>query len=163
MIAFYFFNKIKKSLVKGLKNKGGRNFLGRVCVRGQGGGNKIKYRFIDFFRRINLKGKIIKILYDPNRTSRLALVIYLNGFSSYLLLQKNLKLNSIIYSGSNKLDSDIIKDGYSLILKYMPLFSNICNIELKSYTGSTLCRAAETSCIMIGKINNKAILKLNSK
>ena len=59
MIAFYFINKINKNLSKGLKKKGGRNFLGRVCIRGQGGGNKKLYRFIDFFRRLNMKGKII--------------------------------------------------------------------------------------------------------
>jgi len=162
MIAFYFINKIKKKLTKGLKSNGGRNFFGRVCVRGQGKGNKKLYRFIDFFRRLNFKGKVIKFLYDLNRSARLALILYFNGICSYILLQKNIKLNSIIYSGSKNLD-EIIKEGYSMPLKYMPLFSKISNIELKPFTGSTLCRAAETNCLIVGKIKEKVILKLNSK
>lgn len=162
MIAFYFINKINKNLSKGLKKKGGRNFLGRVCIRGQGGGNKKLYRFIDFFRRLNMKGKIINICYDTNRSSRLALVFYFNGLCSYILLQKNVKINSVIYSGTKNLNEEI-KEGYSLPLKYLPLFSNISNIELRPFTGSILCRAAEVSCIMVGKIQDKAVLKLNSK
>jgi len=137
--------------------------LGRVCIRGQGGGNKKLYRFIDFFRRINLMGRVIKIIYDTNRSARLAFIIYINGFCSYLILQKNVKINKFLYSGTLPLYNEIIKDGYSMPLKFIPLFSNICNIELKPFIGSTLCRAAEVSCLMIGKIKNKAILKLNSK
>src|SRR3982751_5731624 len=130
MITFYFINKINKKLSRGLKKNGGRNFLGRICIRGQGGGNKKIYRFIDFFRRINLKGKIIKILYDTNRTARLALVLYLNGLCSFILLQKNIKVGNIIYSGTKELNNEVIKEGYSMPLKYLPLFSNLSNVEL---------------------------------
>lgn len=165
MTIFYFFKKIKKKLTKGIKSKGGRNFLGRVCVRGQGGGNKRIFRYIDFIRRVNASGKVINIIYDPSRTARLGLVIYLNSFCSYILLQKNVKIGSVIYSGSSILKGNVIESGYSLPLKYMPLFSNISNIELKPFIGSTLCRAANTSCILIGKTldNKKGVLKLNSK
>jgi large subunit ribosomal protein L2 len=163
MITFYFINKINKKLSRGLKKNGGRNFLGRVCIRGQGGGNKKLYRFIDFFRRINMKGKIINICYDTNRSARLALVLYFNSLCSYILLQKNVKLNSIVYSGTIGLNDEEIKEGYSLPLKFLPLFSNLSNIELRPFSGSVLCRAAEVSCIMIGKIKDKAVLKLNSK
>jgi large subunit ribosomal protein L2 len=162
MIAFYFINKLNKELSKGLKKKSGRNFLGRICVRGQGGGNKKLYRFIDFFRRLNMKGKIINIFYDTNRSARLALILYYNSLSAFVLLQKNVHVNSIVYSGSYNLFNEDIKEGYSMLLKYMPLFSNLSNIELMPFTGSTLCRAAEVSCIMVGKNNNKAILKSNS-
>lgn len=165
MITYYFFNKLKKALTYGLKSSGGRNFLGRVCVRGQGAGNKRLFKYIDFIRRVNTNGKIVSIIYDPNRSARLGLVIYLNSFCSYILLQKNVKIGSVIYSGSKMTKDNIIESGYSLPLKYMPLFSNISNIELKPFIGSTLCRAAGTSCILIGKTsdNKKGILKLNSK
>jgi large subunit ribosomal protein L2 len=162
MIAYHFTNKIKKILSKGLKSKGGRNFLGRVCIRGQGGGNKRNYRFIDFYRRLNLKGKVINILYDPNRSARIVLVVYYNSLCSFLLLQKNVKLNTVIYSGTLLCEDEIIHEGFSMPLKHMPLFSNISNIELKPFIGSTLCRAAGTSCMLVGKVKTKGVLKLNS-
>jgi len=164
MIFTYFFKTLKKKLSTGLSKKSGRNFQGRVCVRGQGGGHKRILRFIDFYRRINLKGKIINIVYDPIRTARLAVVVYVNSFCSYLLLQKGVKVNSVIYSGT-LLWKDDIDVGFSMPLKYMPLFSNISNIELKPFIGGTLCRAAGTSCMLVGKTKDKkkGILKLNSK
>jgi len=163
MTIYYFFNFLNKKLKKGiLFSKGGRNLKGRICVRSRGNGKKILYRFIDFYRRLNLKGRVLSSLYDPNRTGRLGLVLYINGLSSYILLQKNVFLNDIIYSGSI-LCEEKIKEGFSLPLKYMPLYSNISNIELKPFKGSTLCRASDTSCILIGKTEKKGILKLNSK
>jgi len=87
-MVYYFFNKLKKILNKGYSSKGGRNIHGRICIRGQGAVNKRIYRFIDFFRRLNLRGRVINIIYDPNRTARLAVLIYVNSFSSYILLQK---------------------------------------------------------------------------
>lgn len=162
MITYYFVKIFKKKLSRGMRSKGGRNFLGRVCVRGRGGGNKKLFRFIDFFRRLNLKGKVMDIVYDSNRTARIAFVLYLNGYGSYILLQKNVKINSVIYSGS-LLCEEKIEPGFSMPLKYMPLFSNISNIELKPFKGSSLCRAAGTSCMLVGKtLNNKGVLKLNS-
>jgi len=97
--------------------------MGRVCFRGQGGGNKKLYRFIDFYRRLNQFGKIYKTLKDTNRNSRIGLVIYFNGLASFLIIQKNIKINSIIYSGSiyYKKEGPII-NGFSLPIKYMPLF-----------------------------------------
>lgn len=159
----YLISKIAKKLVKGLKSSGGRNFLGRVCVRGQGGGNKRKYRLIDIYRRVNCSGIILKIFYDSNRTGRIALVYYLNSFCSFVLLQKGVKVNSVVYAGSTLCKDDIAM-GYSMPLSYMPLFANISNIELIPFIGSTLCRAAGTSCMLVGKTNNGkyGILKLNS-
>ena len=163
MIYHYFFNNMKNKLSIGVSKKSGRNFLGRVCVRGRGGSNKILFRFIDFYRRINMKGKVINIVYDPNRTARLALIFYVNSYCAFILLQKNIKINSVIYSGT-LLTDDIIQNGFSMPLKHMPLFSNISNIELKPFKGSQLCRAAGTSCMLVGKINEKiGVLKLSSK
>lgn len=162
MINYFFFNKLKKNLIKGLSSFGGRNNRGRICVRGQGGGNKRLYRFIDFFRRINLKGRLINILYDPNRTARLALVLYVNSLCSFILLQQNVNLNAILYSGSYLADIPIV-DGFSLPLKLMPLYSVICNIEAKPFNGSILCRAAGVSALLIGKTKEKGILKLRSQ
>lgn len=158
----YFISKIKKKLIKGLSGKAGRNNLGRVCVRGQGGGLKKKYRLIDIFRRLNSTGKVIKVFYDSNRTGRIALVLYLNSFCSFLLLQKGVKVNSVVYSGT--LLCDNISMGYSMPLQHMPLFANISNLELIPFIGSTLCRAAGTSCMLVGKLKKETegIIKLKS-
>jgi len=163
MIFSFFFKNLKKKLGKGITKTGGRNFLGRVCVRGRGAGNKRIFRFIDFYRRINLKGRIVNIMYDPNRTARIAVIIYINSLCSYILLQKGVKIGHKVYSGS--ICQEEAEIGYSMPLKYMPLFSNISNIELKPFIGSTLCRSAGTSCILVGKTKDlkKGILKLNSK
>lgn len=163
MIFSFFLKNLKKKLGKGITKTGGRNFLGRVCVRGRGAGNKRIFRFIDFYRRINLKGRIVNIMYDPNRTARIAVIIYINSLCSYILLQKGVKIGHKIYSGS--ICQEEAEIGYSMPLKYMPLFSNISNIELKPFIGSTLCRSAGTSCILVGKTKDlkKGILKLNSK
>jgi large subunit ribosomal protein L2 len=163
MITFFFVNIIKKKLVRGLKSNGGRNFLGRVCFRGQGGGNKKLYRFIDFYRRLNQFGKIYKIFKDPNRNSRIGLVIYANGLSSFLIIQKNMKINTIIYSGSiYDLKEGPIINGFSLPIQYMPLFSTLSNIEQRPFEGGLISRAANVGSILTSKNNIYGFLKLNS-
>lgn len=157
----YFFKKINKLLCFNLKIKAGRNIHGKICVRGQGAGNKKLYRYIDIYRRINNFGRIINIYYDPNRSAKIGLIIYLNGLVSFLILQENIRLNSILYSGTKLCEEKII-NGFSLPLKYMPLFSPLSNIELKPFKGSSICRSSGVSCILIGKDKNKGILKLNS-
>jgi len=163
MITYYAIKLFKKKLVKGIKKTGGRCNTGRVTVRGQGGGNKKLYRMIDFYRRLNQYGKVVAILYDPNRTCKLGLVLFDNSLSSFILIQKDIKIYDSIYSGSkNIIDKDIIKNGYSLTLNNMPLYSVLSNIEFKPFIGRGFCRAAETSCMLIGKTKVKGILKLNS-
>jgi len=163
MIIYYFFNYIKKKLTKGLKHSGGRNFLGRVCIRGRGGGNKKLYRYIDFYRRLNQYGKVLKIFKDSNRTGRIALILYMSGLSNYILIQKDIKLNSIIYSGSLYNESlDLISNGFSLPLKYMPLFSILSNIESNAGKGSNLARAASVSSLLMSKDKKYGYLKFNS-
>jgi large subunit ribosomal protein L2 len=99
MLKFYCKKVILKLTRYGIVSRSGRNFLGRICVKGRGNGNKRMYRFIDFYRRINQFGYVLKILYDCNRTSFIALVIYQNGLNSFIIATENLKINDFIYSG----------------------------------------------------------------
>jgi len=97
----YYCKKVVFKLKRfGFISKGGRNFLGRICVKGRGNGKKKIYRLIDFFRRINYFGVILKILYDCNRSCFLALVAYQNGLNSFILATENLIINDIIFSGN---------------------------------------------------------------
>jgi len=163
MIAYYYLNLLKVKLIKGLKNTAGRNFLGRICIFGRGSGQKRRYRYIDFFRRLNSYGTILKFYRDPIRTAKLALILYLNGFAAYSLVQQGVIINQLIYAGNSSPNNiDFIKNGYSLILKYMPLFTSLSNIELKPLLGSKLVRAASVNAIIIVKNQNFATIKLNS-
>jgi large subunit ribosomal protein L2 len=155
---------LKKKLIKGLKSTGGRNFLGRICIKGKGfcnSSNKKIYRYLDFYRRINKIGMLLKIFYDPNRTGKIGLILYENGLSVFILLQKGINVLNIIYSGDFLFNNNIRK-GDSLLLKNMPLFSVISNIENKPFKGGNLCRAANVSCLLISKDKFNGILKLNS-
>ena len=163
MITYYAIKLFKKKFIKGVKKTGGRCNSGRVTVRGIGGGNKINYRILDFYRRLNQYGLLTSILYDPNRTSKLGLILFENGLSCFFLIQKGVKVKDIIYFGTYNEDmDDEIKNGYSMPLLSMPLFSILSNIELKPFRGGSICRAASTSCILVGKSSNKGILKLGS-
>jgi len=153
-ISYTIILKIQKKLKKGLKSNGGRNNTGKVCVRGRGAGNKITYRFLDFYRRINKRGRVLNISYDPIRTGKIGLVIYENGLSSYILLQKGVKIDTMIYAGSF-LNSEKVNKGDSVLLKYIPLFSIVSNMENKPYKGSSLCRAAGVGAVLIGKKKKK--------
>jgi ribosomal protein L2 len=92
-------------LLVGKVSNAGRNFLGRICVQGRGGGKKFRYLKVDFYRRINSFGKILKILSKIYISGFLGLILYDNGLASYILLSDGVKLNDIIYSGksANKL------------------------------------------------------------
>ena len=164
IINYNIINILKKKLTKGLKSKGGRNFLGRVCIKGQGlcsSSMKKKFRYLDFYRRINKNGILLNIYYDPNRTGKIGLILYINGLSSFILIQKGLKIFDSIYSGYF-LKNNNIKKGDSTIINNVPLFSVISNVENKPYKGGNLCRAAGVSALLISKDNNIGILKLNS-
>lgn len=164
MIAIFYIDKIKNSLIKGVKNKAGRNFLGRICIQGRGGGNKRKYRFLDFMRRVNSFGKILKIFRDPIRTAKICMILYLNGLNALSLVQQDVKLNTYIYTGFIYSQSIIqINNGYSLCLKYMPLFTSLSNIEFKPFGGAKIARAASVNCMMVSRNHHTATLKLNSK
>jgi large subunit ribosomal protein L2 len=146
----------------GVISKGGRNFLGRICVKGRGNGQKKIYQFIDFFRRINLFGIILKFIYDCNRTCLLALILYTNGFYSLIPASNDTKLYDEIYSGriNKNINSSLI--GWAVPVQYITPFSIINNIELIPYNGSKLVRSAGSSALIIGRFKNKVIIKLVS-
>jgi large subunit ribosomal protein L2 len=163
MITPYSIKFLKKKLIKGIKETGGRNFLGRVTIRGQGGGDKRLYRYIDYYRRLNQFGMVVSILYDPNRTCKIGLVLFENGLSSFILIQKDVIIGQIVYIGSYLEDKAwVIKSGFALSLYQMPLYSILSNIEFKPLLGKSLCRAADTNCMLVGVYKNKGVLKLNS-
>jgi len=164
IINYNIISFLQKKFVKGFKSTGGRNFLGRICVKGRGlcsSSKKNIYRYIDFYRRINQQGILLNIYYDPNRTSKIGLLLYENGLSTFALLQKGIPILSYIYSG-NIYNNFSIKKGDSLLIKDIPLFSIISNIENKPYNGGSYCRAAGVSGLLISKDKWNSIIKLNS-
>jgi large subunit ribosomal protein L2 len=101
----YFFSKISLKLIKGKSFSGGRNFLGRICVKGRGSGHKRVFRSVDFFKRLNVFGFINKIMYDSNRTAPVVYILYENGLVCYSILTDGLKLGSRIFSGYSFINS----------------------------------------------------------
>ena len=148
-----------KSLTVGSHSTGGRNTLGRITSRHKGAGHKQKYRQIDFYRKKDdMKAKIERIEYDPNRTAYLALIKYDDGVMNYILAPNNLKIGDIVISGRNK----EIKIGNCMPLSDIPAGTNIHNIELAANGGAKLVRSAVSSAQISGLDENYCIIKLNS-
>ncbi|MDR2672097.1 MAG: 50S ribosomal protein L2 [Coriobacteriales bacterium] len=149
----------EKSLTSPLPKKAGRNNYGRITTRHQGGGHKRKYRIIDFKRtKDDVPAKVAAIEYDPNRSSRIALLHYRDGAKSYILQPKGLKVGDIITSGAG---SDI-KPGCALMLKDIPVGTLIHAVELQPGKGAALARSAGSSIQLMGKEGKYAILRLPS-
>ncbi|HAB53468.1 MAG TPA: 50S ribosomal protein L2 [Ignavibacteriales bacterium] len=149
----------EKSLTVAIKKSGGRNNLGRVTSRHRGGGHKRRYRVIDFRRdKIGVPAKVFSIEYDPNRTSRIALLHYADGEKRYILAPEGLKVGATITAGTG---SEIIV-GNALLLKEMPLGSFVHNVELKPGKGGQLGRSAGSSLQLLAKEGNFAQLKMPS-
>ena len=149
----------EKSLTAPIKKSGGRNNHGRVTSRHRGGGHKQKYRIIDFKRdKKNIAAKVFSIEYDPNRTSRIALLHYIDGEKRYIIAPDGLKVGDSVMSGSGI----EIKVGNALPLKEMPLASFIHNVELKPGKGGQLGRTAGASIQLLAKEGNMALLKMPS-
>ena len=149
----------EKSLTIGIKGKGGRNSQGRITVRHQGGGNKRKYRIIDFRRKkIEIPAKVASIEYDPNRSARIALLKYYDGEKRYILCPENLKVGDVVISGK---EADI-KVGNTKPLKDIPTGTLIHNIELNPGQGGKLVRSAGTTAQLMAKEGNYAHIKLPS-
>ncbi|MBZ0204102.1 MAG: 50S ribosomal protein L2 [Ignavibacteria bacterium] len=149
----------EKSLLKPLKKSGGRNNTGRITSRRRGGGHKRMYRVIDFKRdKIGIEGKVEAIEYDPNRSSRIALVKYSDGDITYIICPDNLKVGSTILSG---IDADIVV-GNTLPLANIPLGTFIHNLELKPGKGGQFARSAGSSCIVVAKDEKYTQIKLPS-
>lgn len=149
----------EKSLLVSLKKSGGRNNLGHVTSRHRGGGHKRKYRLIDFKRnKFGIPAKVVSIEYDPNRSSRIALLHYADGEKRYIISPDGLKVGDIVTSGTGS----EIKVGNSLPLKEMPLGSFVHNVELKPGKGGQLGRSAGTSLQLMAREGDYATLKLPS-
>lgn len=132
-------NKPEKKLSKILKKNSGRNHTGRITVRHQGGREKRYYRIIDFKRsKKNMKAKVIKIEYDPNRTVNIALLQYADGEKRYILAPEKIKIGDTINAGQN---IDFLP-GNALPLKNIPLGMPIHNIELRPGKGGQIVRSA---------------------
>src|SRR5690606_29711001 len=150
-------DKPEKSLLAPLSKRGGRNNQGRQTVRHQGGGHKRNYRIIDFKRnKDGIPGRVATIEYDPNRTSNIALIHYVDGEKRYILAPKGLKVGDMIESGPG---SDI-KIGNALPLENIPVGTVIHNIELQPGKGGQLVRAAGTEGQLLGKEDKYVSVRL---
>lgn len=154
--------KSEKSLTTFNHRAKGRNNKGRITIRHKGGGHKRLYRSIDFRRnKYNIPGKVISIEYDPNRNANIALISYQDGEKRYILHPEQLALGDLVKSfDSVSYDYSI---GNSLTLEYIPLGTEIHNIELIPGKGGQLVRAAGTAAKVLAKENNFVILRLSSK
>lgn len=148
----------EKSLTKILKKNSGRNNYGRITVRHRGGGNKKKYRLIDFKRDRLDPAKVIGIEYDPNRTAYIALIEYDDGERRYIIAPNGLKDGDVIYTGK---DSDI-KIGNTLPIENIPVGTFIHNIELYPNKGAQLVRTAGSMAQLMAKENGMAQVRLPS-
>jgi large subunit ribosomal protein L2 len=149
----------EKSLVVIKKKNGGRNNQGHITVRHQGGGEKRKYRIIDFKRnKYDVPGRVASIEYDPNRTANIALINYRDGEKRYIIAPKDLQVGMEIVSGEN---ADI-KIGNALPLMNIPVGTVIHNIELRPLKGGELARSAGSSAQILGREDNYVMIRLSS-
>ena len=161
----YTFDEITKAkpykkLLVALKKSGGRNNLGRITIRFRGGGHKRQYRLIDFKRnKFDIPGAIESIEYDPNRTTRIALVKYADGERRYILAPVGMKVGDSVISASNEAE---ILPGNSLILRKIPVGTNIHNIELYEGRGGQIARTAGSQALLMAKEGSYALIKMPS-
>ena len=149
----------ERSLVEYLKKNAGRNKQGKITVRHQGGGNKVKYRIVDFKRnKDGIPAKVAAIEYDPNRTAFIALLNYADGEKRYILAPVGLKAGDIVMSG----ESADIKPGNALPIKNIPVGTLIHNIELKPGKGGQLVRSAGNAAQLMAKEGAYAQVRLPS-
>ena len=149
----------EKSLLEPLKKNSGRNSYGRITVRHRGGGNKRKYRVIDFKRnKDGMNANVIAIEYDPNRSANIALIEYEDGVKSYIIAPYTLKVGDVVRSGS---DADI-KPGNALMIADIPVGTLIHNIELAPNKGGQLVRSAGNCAQLMAKEGKFAQVRLPS-
>jgi large subunit ribosomal protein L2 len=149
----------EKSLVRPLKKTGGRNCYGRITTRYRGGGHKRRYRLIDFKRnKLEVPAKVASIEYDPNRTTRIALLHYVDGEKRYILAPHDLRVGDTVVSSAT---ADI-KPGNTLPLLNIPNGTLVHNVEMKPGKGGQLARAAGSAAQLMAKEGRQAHLKLPS-
>ena len=149
----------ERSLLEPIKKNAGRNSYGRITVRHRGGGNRRKYRVIDFKReRFGVNATVQTLEYDPNRSAFIALVQYEDGEKRYIIAPQDLKVGDVVVSGP---DADI-KPGNALPLINIPVGTFLHNIELYPGKGAQLARSAGNTAQLMAKENGMALLRLPS-
>ena len=149
----------EKSLLIKLSNHAGRNASGKITVRHKGGGEKRKYRIIDFKRdKDGIVGKVSTIEYDPNRSANIALITYVDGEKRYIIAPKDLKVGMTVVSGDN-VD---IRIGNSLQICNIPVGTTVHNIELHPGHGAQLVRSAGASAQILGREEKYVLIRLAS-
>lgn len=149
----------EKSLLEPSPNKAGRNNYGRITTRHQGGGNKRRYRVVDFRRnKDGVPAKVAHIEYDPNRNARIALLHYKDGEKRYILMPNRVKVGDTLQSGPG---ADI-RPGNALPLRNIPVGTVVHNVELKPRAGGKMARSAGSSVQLVAKEGTRATLRLPS-
>ena len=149
-----------KALTVGKSSKGGRNNLGRITARYQGGGHKQSYRLVDFKRRkFEVEATVERLEYDPNRTAFIALIKYDDGELSYILAPQRLAAGDKVIASEKGVD---VKPGNTMPLQYIPVGSIVHNVEMKPGKGGQMARSAGTYVQLVGRDQGMAILRLNS-
>jgi large subunit ribosomal protein L2 len=149
----------EKGLLSSKKSSGGRNVAGRITARHRGGGNKQRYRQIDFRRQKDaIPAKVAAIEYDPNRNARLALLHYADGVKSYILAPLGVKVGDKLQSGPG---ADI-RSGNALPLRNIPAGTTVHAIEMRPGGGAKMARSAGTGVQLMSKENDMALLRLPS-
>ncbi|MCZ6704791.1 MAG: 50S ribosomal protein L2 [Bacteroidetes bacterium] len=149
----------EKSLLAPIKKKGGRNNTGRIMVRHQGGGHKRRYRVIDFKRnKFGVPARVASIEYDPNRSARIALLVYADGEKRYIVAPNEIKVGNTIQNGPDAPP----EPGNCLPLSKIPVGSFVHAIEMKPGKGAQLARSAGTFAQLTAREGKHAILRLPS-
>ena len=152
-------DKPEKTLLEKKSGTGGRNSQGRRAMRYIGGGNKMMYRIIDFKRdKKDVPATVASIEYDPNRTAFIALLHYVDGEKRYIIAPQGLTVGMTVFSG----DSVVPEVGNALMLKFMPLGTNVHNIEMQPGQGGKLSRSAGSSAQLTNKEERYAVIKMPS-
>lgn len=152
-------SKPERSLLAPIKKSGGRNNMGRITSRWIGGGHKRRYRIIDFKRdKDGVPAKVLTVEYDPNRSSRIALLQYIDGEKRYIIAPAGLKVGQAIESG----EKAEIQIGNCLKLRYIPVGSTVHAIELKPGKGAQMAKSAGTSVQLLAREGDYATLRLPS-
>lgn len=149
----------ERSLIRSLNKQAGRNAYGRITVRHRGGGHKRQYRLIDFKRnKLDIVARVESIEYDPNRSARIALLVYADGERRYIIAPLGLMVGDSVMSGENA----EIRPGNALPLVRIPLGTTVHNIELSPGRGGQLARSAGTSAQVLAKEGSLVTLRLPS-
>ncbi len=156
----FFFLRYARRFFFGLCTKGGRNFLGRVCVYHKGSGNKRRFKLLDRFRRVDQYGYVLKIFKGSFKSPFFGMLLYDNGLVSLVTLADGVFVGSRLFSGASL--EDVVETGFSGLLRNFRLFSVISSFELFPLSGFKVARGAGCSAFIVGNSRTKVIIKLTS-